>query len=169
MNENRLLTIPRLINIFEYEDFPSLVKLYFKETLDKFGLKMNLALNSNEKPVNNFVFLENEYCIVCLDNITSFPYPDITLSFYVRSDDKLIELDQNKYRKNVNLSTEIIVNFYNSQYSKILESIDFSCAPYESYKYSLILNNDLLIQFYSFLLNGNIPKEELIKMVVNKC
>jgi hypothetical protein len=156
------------MNIFDYHDFLSDVKLYFAESFEKFNLNVNLALNSIEKPVNNFVFLENKYCIVCLDNITSFPYPDITTSFYIKDESNLIELNQNKLWGRVNLNEEIIAKFCNFHQAKFEKSNDFLDDTFGSYRYGLKLNNDLLIQFFSSLFSGNIPKNELINMVVNK-
>lgn len=157
------------MNIFDYNEFLHDVKMYFAESCEKFNLKVNLDLNSNEKPVNNFVFLENEYCIVCLDNITSFPYPDITTTFFFKVGSNHIELNQKKLWEKVNLKEEIIADFFTSHQIEFGKNNVFLDEKYGSYRYGLKLNNDLLMKFFPLLLNGNIPKEELIKMVVNKC
>lgn len=156
------------MNIFEYEDFPSHVKLYFKETLDKFGLKMNLALNSIDKPANNFVFLQNENYEVLLDNISAFPYPEVTISIFLLEGVNRYEIDQLQLRKYLELSDEAISNycqFHQSEYSNFVE---FKAPYYGSYKYSIKFCGDLVIKYYSSLLNNEIDKSNLLKMIKTK-
>ena len=156
------------MNIFNYSDFLIDLKLYFSESCENFNFNFNLALNSNEKPVNNFVFLENDHCIVCIDNISSFPYPDITITFYLKIGFKLIELNQTELWKSLNLNEEVFSNFYNSHQAKFRKQKDFSDEFYGAYKYGMKFNNDLFIHFFSPLLNGKITNEELLKMAINK-
>lgn len=152
------------MNIFDYNDFLKDIKFHFSEAIEKFNLKVNLNLNSSDKPINNFVFLENENCIVCLDNISSFPYPDITLSFFIKVGVNLLEINQTQLRIYLNLSDESISNFYLYHQGLYGKLEDYEDTFYGSYRYGIKFSNDLLIQFFSLLLNGKIEMNKLIKM-----
>ena len=153
------------MNIFEYETFPSDVKLYFKDAIDEYCLRINLTLNPIDKPVNNFVFIENEKIVVCLDNISAFPYPDITLSFFLKEDLSLHEINQNELDKYINISNESISVFHRFHQEKYMKNEEFKDSNYGLYRYGIKFCGDLVIKYYGSLLNGKIDKSEILKMI----
>ena len=150
------------MNIFEYQNYKSDVEIYFSAAIERFNLKINTSFNIPQKPITNFVFLENLFCIICLDNISAFPYPDISESFFVKNGNEIAEINQEKLRVHLGIQDQNIFDFITNHRKLLTPTEGLNDSEYGPYRYGINLIQDVMLEFYSPLLKGEIRNELLL-------
>ena len=154
------------MNIYEYNEFKSDVKRFFKKSILFYDLNITDVYNGLDKPIQNYVFLRNKYCVICLNNLESFPYPDVTPHFYF----------YNKVGELFKLEDSLIITFleinkndfdsYCIQYNNKFSGKDiFLNNEKGGYWYGIKSINDLILKFYSKIFNGKLTKDDYDKFL----
>lgn len=153
------------MNLLEYKTFKNDIEKYLKESMDTFKLRLNLDLNNVEnESADYYLFYENEYCIISLNLIDSFPYQDVTPKFYLKNSHGHLEIDQIYLRPFLGIDEKEFEAYclenYNNRYHY---SDDFKDNDKGDIYYGLYSINEILLKYYSPLFKGKYSMEDYRK------
>lgn len=144
------------MNLLDYKTFKNDVEKYLEESIDTFKLKLNVDLNKKENlSIDYYLFYENEYCIISLNFIDSFPYLDVIPTFYLKNSDEYLEVDHVYLRPFLRIDEKEFEAYCLENYRKrFLYSDDFKDNDKGDIYYSLYSINEILLKYYYDLFNG---------------
>lgn len=154
------------MNIFEYSEFKNDIKKFFKKVLIEFEMKIISSFETEDLPAQNYVFIENENCIIRLDNIEAFPYPDVSYKFSFKDDNSFI--DEKSLRRFLKIDEKKFISYIVNFDSQRQLPCDLTESEKSGYLASLISIGELISKFYAPLLRGEVKKNDYYAFIKNE-
>lgn len=144
------------MDLLEYKTFRNDAEKYLKESIDIFNLRLNIDLNEEEnESLDYYLFYENEYFIISLNIIDSFPHQDVTPKFYLKNTGEHLEIDQIYLRSFLCIDEKEFKAYCLKNYNyRYLYSGDFKDNDKGGIYYGLYSINEILLKYYYDLFKG---------------
>jgi len=144
------------MNLLDYKAFKEDAEKYLKDSIARFKLKLNEEMNIIENvSIDYYLFYENGSCIISLNIIESFPYQDVIPKFYLKNEDRYLEINQDYLRTFLGINEKefeaYCIENYNNRFSY---SDSFKNSDKGGIYYGLYSINEILLKYYFPLFNG---------------
>ncbi|MFL0105001.1 hypothetical protein [Tenacibaculum maritimum] len=158
-----------MMDLLGYTDFDRDVQKYLNNVIAKYNLHFSneylLLLN---KQLHHYVCLKNEFVIMTINNIESFPYQDTVAHFYFFDNldtHKLIKIEDDSITNFLSIKREEFEAYCLNHYSNFAEKDPFIKDEKGGYLYGLKSINDLIEKFYKPLFTGEKTTEDYLKFL----